>query len=256
MDNEIIKNTIKVGNSAGVLLPKQWLNSRVKIILEPLNIKQDIINFLLNENLLENIIGVYLAGSYARKEETIDSDVDVLVITRDINKNIKNGKYDLTIISEKKLKEQIENNAFPLIPMLRESVPIINSEFINKYKQAKLTKKNIKFYLETSKSALKVIKEFLNLSEEKISDNIAYSVILRLRGVYITECLNNNKIPNNKNFLALIKKISNDNEIYFAYKRAKERPSQIRKTSITSVQKIYEYIKFKVEEQEKWIKNN
>jgi predicted nucleotidyltransferase len=256
MTNEIIKNTIKVGNSAGVLLPKQWLNSRVKISLESLNIKQDILDILLQENLLENVIGIYLAGSYARKEETIESDVDVLVITKDINKNIQNGKYDLILISKKRLEEQIEDNAFPLIPMIRESIPIINSEFISEYKKTKLTPKNMKFYLETSKSALNVIKEFLNLSEEKISDNIAYSIVLRLREVYIAECLNNNKIPNNRDFLALIKKISNDNEIYSSYKRAKERPSKIKKTSIISAQKIYEYIKTKIDEQEKWIKNN
>jgi len=40
---ELIKNTIRVGNSAGVLLPKEFLNTQVKVVLQPLNIEKDVI---------------------------------------------------------------------------------------------------------------------------------------------------------------------------------------------------------------------
>jgi len=85
---ELIKTTIRVGNSAGVLLPKKYLNSQVKIILEPLNIEKDVIDILMKENLLTDVMGVYLTGSYAREEQNIESDIDILVITSNINKKI------------------------------------------------------------------------------------------------------------------------------------------------------------------------
>ena len=50
---ELIKNTIRVGNSAGVLLPKEFLNTQVKIVLQPLNIEKDILDILMEEKMLK-----------------------------------------------------------------------------------------------------------------------------------------------------------------------------------------------------------
>ena len=52
MDTVLIKKTIRVGNGAGVLLPKEWLNTEVKVVLQPLNIEKDILDILRNENKL------------------------------------------------------------------------------------------------------------------------------------------------------------------------------------------------------------
>ena len=52
MENELIKKTIRVGNSAGVLLPKEWLNTEVKVVLQPRNIEKDILDILRGENKL------------------------------------------------------------------------------------------------------------------------------------------------------------------------------------------------------------
>ena len=68
---EIIKNAIRVGNSAGVLLPRGWLGSQVKVILEPLNIEKEVIEILMQEKILEDALGVYITGSYARNEQSI-----------------------------------------------------------------------------------------------------------------------------------------------------------------------------------------
>ena len=103
---ELIKNTIRVGNSAGVLLPKEFLNTQVKIVLQPLNIDKDVLNILIEEKMLKNVLGCYLTGSYARKEQTIESDVDILVITDKINKRIKKGKYEITCISRGEVERQ------------------------------------------------------------------------------------------------------------------------------------------------------
>ena len=90
---ELVKNTIRVGNSAGVLLPREWLGSQVRVILEPLNLDKEIVEILMRAKILGDVLGAYIVGSYARGEQTIESDIDVLVITGSINKKIKIGKY-------------------------------------------------------------------------------------------------------------------------------------------------------------------
>ena len=221
---EIIKNTIRVGNSAGVLLPRKWLNSQVKVILEPLNIEKEVLEILIEENILKEVLGVYLIGSYARNEQTIESDVDILVITNNINKKIKKNKYEIICITREDIKNQLEKNILPILPMIKESKAIINENLIKDYINHPLTKKNLRFHIETSKSALKVIKEAIKISEEEkedISDNIVYSLVLRLREAYIIDCLIKNKPWNNKELINLIKRLSGSGEAYQGYIRAK-----------------------------------
>ena len=78
---EILKTTTSWGNSAGVLLPREWKNKEVKVILidRTLQIKKEIFDIL--NDYLSDIVGIYLVGSYARGEQIERSDVDVLVIT-------------------------------------------------------------------------------------------------------------------------------------------------------------------------------
>ena len=61
MENkEFYRRTVKVGNSAGVLLPKSLLGAEVKVsvINMPHNLKKDALRIL--EPILENIIGIYI----------------------------------------------------------------------------------------------------------------------------------------------------------------------------------------------------
>lgn len=243
---ELIKDTIKLGNSAGVLLPKQWLNSRVKIILEPLNVEKDVLDILINENALKDTIGVYIVGSYARKEETIDSDVDILAITNNIDKKIKKGKYDILMISRNELEKQIENNALPLIPMIKESVVIINPELLYEYNNAELTKRNLKWHIDTTKSAIKVIEKDIEISKEltkrNISDNMAYSLILRLRTIYLIDCIKENRLWRKKEFLDLIVNISGSLKAYEGYLRAKNNKKIQNTLPIAEAERLMNYI--------------
>ena len=78
----ITKLVQKFGNSAHVVLPKEYIGKRIRFIAEPKtfdDIKSQVLEIL--KPYLENILGIYLYGSYARNEQIIDSDVDILVIT-------------------------------------------------------------------------------------------------------------------------------------------------------------------------------
>ena len=86
-----IKKAIKAGNSSAVILPRAWLNKEVRIELikkTPEAILYDVLEILKKHILLESITGVYLVGSYARGEEDENSDIDVLVITNNIDKEM------------------------------------------------------------------------------------------------------------------------------------------------------------------------
>jgi len=225
MKQELIKPIIKMGNSACVLLPKKWINgkARIELIEKPLNIKKDILEIL--DSYLEDILGIYLVGSYAREEETIESDIDVLVITNKINKKINNGKYEMILISKENLEKTLKKNILPLLPMLREAKPIFNSNLIKNYKNTLINKTNLKWHIETTKSALKINKEFIKLAEEtneNISDGILYSLILRLREIYIIQNLKKNKITFNKDFKKFIFSITGSLKSYEAYLRGKK----------------------------------
>lgn len=245
MENEIIKNTIPLGNSAGVLLPKNWLNSRVKIILEPLNVERDVLDILIEEDLLKNILGVYLVGSYARKEETIESDVDILVITDKINKRIEKGKYEIVLISKDELERQLIENILPILPMIKEAKTIINEDLRREHFNQPLTKKNIKWHIDTTKSAMKVVREFIKLAEEteeKVGDAASYSLILRLRTLYIIDCLRKGKLWSKKEFLDLVKKISGSLIAYERYLSSKNKNTTEYKLPVEEAKKLMDYI--------------
>jgi len=250
---QIIKKIIRVGNSAGIVLPKSWHGgeARVELIKKPLNIEEDVLKIL--KPYLPNILGIYLVGSYARGEQTAESDVDVLVITSNINKRIEKGKYHILILPLEDVENTLKNNIIPLLPMLKEARPLMNSNLLEKYAKFLITKKNLKWHIETTKSALRISKEFIeiaNMDKIPISDNIMYSLILRLRGVYIVDCLINNKKSTKKGFLRLIKKITGSTESYKSYIGSKTNQRKKEVISTREARKIYNYIKEKIKGQD------
>ena len=254
---ELVKNTIKVGNSAGVLLPRQWLGNKVRVILEPLNLDKEIVEILMQEKILGDVLGAYIVGSYARGEQTIESDIDVLIITTSINKKIKRGKYEIICISQEEIKSQIERNILPILPMIKEAKTIINKELIKQYAVSKLTLKNLLYHIETTKSAMKVVEKDIGFSKEmneKASDASAYSLILRLRTLYITECLKHGKIGGRKDFLKLVKNISGSTVAYERYLCSKNKNTEESRLPIEEAKKLMRYINKKILELEKWLK--
>ncbi len=253
----IIKPVIRLGNSAGVILPREWLNGQARVVLvkAPSNINKEVFEIL--DSVLESVLGIYLVGSYARGEEKEDSDIDVLVITSDINSKIKKGKYDIILISKKNLESELDNNILPLLPMLKEAKPITNKDLIREYQSTSLSHKNLKWHFETTKTALNVIKEAVELAKErkeKISANIVYSLILRLRQVLIVSSLIANRKATNEELKRIIKKLTGSLESYKAYKLAKEKINNNKILNTESAENILSFIKEKIEEQKKWIK--
>ncbi len=253
---ELIRPIVKVGNSAGLVLPREWLNGRAKVILIEKAPEPEKEIFDIVKDYLTEIKALAIVGSYARGEKTRESDVDVLVVTESTNKRIKQGKYEIIMISEEKLEEQLEQNVLPFLPMIKEAKPIINEKLFEKYKNTKLTNRNLAFHFETTKSAMNVVKKYLELIEEDkratVSDSIVYSLILRLREWYIVECLIKNKRQSKKELITLVKDIGGSYEPYYAYARSKNEEKDRNITSIDEALKIHHYLFKKIREQQEW----
>ena len=191
-------------------------------------------------------------GSYARGEQTKKSDVDVLVITGDTNGKIRREKYEIILILETILENNLKTNIISLFPMLKEAKTIINKGLVKKYISIKLNKKNLAWHVSTTKTALRVQKAFISLAEierENISDGIIYSLVLRLRGVYLVDCFKNNKKATNKGLRKLVRDLTNSEESYEAYLRSKLNEKEQIIIKVEAVKKIYDYIEKKIKEQ-------
>ncbi len=213
----IIKKTRTVGTSSGVLLPKSWLGKNVVVTLhfpsqeeilnETLSLVKDKISF-------KEIKGIYIIGSYARGDFNTESDIDILVITSSKNGIIKKDNYEINIISESILLKNLKTNLYIQIA-IKESVPLLNSDLIEKIKKLN-TKLNTKKTTSEIKHTIKINKEAISMYEKKVPDGIIYSIVLRLRELFFLNSLIMKFNYNHKKFISLI-----GQEKYDAYLRIK-----------------------------------
>ena len=221
MESHVIKQTFRLGNSAGVILPIEWKGKKVEVKLIEKSISREVLEILDEEKLLTNTMGIFLSGSYARGEENSTSDIDILVITDSIDKQIKRGKYEILLVSKNKLDVSISNNLY-FISLIREAKVILNAYLLNFYKKNSKGF-SIKKSLDDIKSALKINEKAISIDDklgDKGSDEVIYSIILRLREIYLIECLKKDKVYSNKDFLGVISKVSIE-EAYNSYIRVK-----------------------------------
>ncbi len=230
-EEQIIKVVKVFGNGAHIFVPKEWAGEQIVLVRpKKKSLKDKIIEVL--SPYLDSIAGVYLYGSYARSEQTENSDIDLFVVT---NKKIKIKEKGFEIISLE--QEEIEN-AIKLEPLLvysilSEAQVIINSELLEKLKiEHKPKLADFGSFFKDSERMIKVNKDFIDAEKgEHIStEAVIYSLVLRLRGLFIVKCLLVNRVYNHKSFKEWIsckmKNIDFDS-IYDAYKCSK-RDSKIR----------------------------
>ena len=220
------KTVQRFGNSGHVVLPKEYVGKRIRFILEPKSfedIKFEVLGIL--KPYLENILGVYLYGYYARNEQTIDSDVDILVITNTKLKVIdKINSYSIVSATVMELESTLKNNAVLLLPIVKEARTIINPGLLEKYKEYKFTNNNTKWFIETSMHVLELNKKGLDLNFE--IGSIVYSLMLRIRGLLMIKLMLNNQLYSKALLFSYLK--SNElpqnkiEELYKIYNKEKD----------------------------------
>ncbi len=243
--NVQIKKAVKAGNSSAVVLPRAWLGKevRVEIIRKSQGmILLEVIEILMNYISLENVIGIYLIGSYARGEEENNSDIDVLVISSECDEIINEGVYSIFVVSEGVLKEKLERDLFPIGQMIKEAKALLNSDYIDSI-NVRVSRKNIKWYLDTTKDKLDLIKKIIDLNKEKVDCRVGYTLVLRLRTLYIIKKLIENEDYMKEEFVGLVRKVSGGNNAYNCYLNIKNNGKNKSYMNMDEVKRMYDYLK-------------
>ncbi|MFH1256965.1 MAG: DUF2080 family transposase-associated protein [Candidatus Diapherotrites archaeon] len=203
---EVVKEVVPFGNGSIVYTPKKWVGQTVRVILEgePLNLRESIMEPL--QPFLEHVKGVFLHGSFARNEQSRESDIDVLVVADEKFVPEKKGRLDFTVISEAVLRKELAGkDPFYVYNILQEARPILNESLLKELKGIKIDKRNFKWLLDESESALKIAKEFLELDRQQKRETldstaIIYTMVLRLKRLFMVQRVLENKKYSNKGF--------------------------------------------------------
>jgi len=243
---QIVKTTREVGTSAGVLLPRSWLNKEVVVTLHSPSkqeITKKVIDMLAEKELLVNVIGIYLIGSYARGEERLESDIDVLVVTNGKKGLIKFGNYEISVIPEKNLLKNLKSSLYSILSV-REAKPLVNEKKLEEYKKIEHSL-NLRELINEIRSIVKVnrnsVEDYLD-SEENVPDGLVYSVVLRARELYSIKSILKNRDYEKEKFLKIV-----GEESYRAYSRVKMDKKDKKEVSPKEAIKL-------IELSEKWLK--
>ncbi|MEK6880942.1 MAG: DUF2080 family transposase-associated protein [Nanoarchaeota archaeon] len=246
IEEQIIRNVKIFGNGAHVFVPKEWVGEQVVLVRPKRSLKGRILEVL--EPYLESIIGVYLYGSYARKEQTQDSDIDLLIITNEKVK-IRERGFEIISLEQKEIEKAIKLEPLLMYSIFLEAKPIINSKLIGEFKERykpKLT--DFKDFLKDCERIININKDFLELETGKytLNEAVIYSLILRLRGLFILKFLIDRKIYSNKDFKKWIIKNLPEidfNSIYKAYRFSKIDKKFIQKIKVSDVKLLLEFFR-------------
>ncbi len=224
---EIRRIATPVGNGSHIIVPKEWEGYEVVLtrVIEN-NPQKEILKIL--EPYLGNIIGVYVYGSYARKEQGKGSDVDVIVITNKKLGAVEIKKpFDITFVDKSKIDNFKRINPVLFYSFLFEAEAILNEDFLEQLrnKEIKGIKQYLKPYLEDTSRVLKINKQFIELDKSEkvifVDANVIYSLILRLRGIFIIDNLLKNEGFSNDSFLRILRnKLAHDPQGYYNLYRA------------------------------------
>jgi predicted nucleotidyltransferase len=205
----IEKEVVGFGNGSIVYTPKKWVGKKVLVILEekPLDIKGETMEIL--KPYLSSIEGIFLFGSFARNEQNEKSDIDLLVIA---DKKIglgKKEKFDFLIKTREQFEKEIrtDSSLFPS-QIVSEAKPILNEPLLNELKKVKANP-DFKEVFDSTLGAFKKTKELLETNQDKEyleSNAVIYSLILRLKTLFIIQCRKKNQAFSNKKFKELLKK--------------------------------------------------
>jgi len=224
---EIKRIATPVGNGSHIIVPKEWEGYEIVLtrIIES-DPKKEILTIL--EPYFENIIGVYIYGSYARKESRKGSDIDIMVITDKKISGIEVKKpFDITFLEEEKIDSLKKRNPVLFYSFLFEAEPILNAGYLEQLrkKEIKVVKRYFMDYLEDSERVIKINKGFLELDQSSnvkfVDANLIYSLILRLRGMFIIDNLLKGEKFSNNSFLKILRdKLAHDPQSYYDLYRA------------------------------------
>lgn len=241
---QIVRMPRLIGNGAHIFVPREWIGNRVVLIRTKGGIRERILDVI--DEHLESIEGVFLYGSHARGEAVEDSDIDLLVIT---NKKIKMKAegFEIICLERDSIEKAIKLEPLIIYSALGEAKPIINSALLEELREKyKPDIEEFREYIEDTKRIININRELID-KEDKESKDLAvpYSLILRLRGLYIIKCIIEGKIYSHDSFKKWILNNVKDidyNSIYKAYRALKNNKKEKVKIKVYELSKLLELL--------------
>lgn len=253
LQEQLLKPVVSSGNGAVVYVPKQWIGSQVVVIrpIEHKSLRERIVEPLIDN--MEKVVGVYLYGSYARAEQTKESDIDVLVIAKEKFRIEKAGNISYSMATLDEIKKTIKENSILAMPFILEAKAVINTPLLEELRSLK-SEMNFEWFLQSTGQILE--KHRLILAEIERTEgqdkqlqlgNLIYSLILRLRGMFIVKCIYGGRNYSSAAFLEFLgKKVGLvQAKLFFdIYRKVRDdRDKEIETTSVDSVKKLFEIAK-------------
>lgn len=164
----------------GVHLPRNRIGKKAAV-----NLKDIILDAF--SPYRRDICGLFLYGSYARGEQSEESDIDVLAVCA---KKLpgKIGSICILCGSADEIKQRIRSDPVGYYSMVREAVPIVNAPLLDELKRIESDEKNLSVFFDWTKRALDVSKEYL---DSGFGDYplVVYLLVRGVRGLFILKCL-------------------------------------------------------------------
>jgi len=261
--DSIEKEVVKFGNGSIVYTPKKWIGERVLVVLErkPLDIKNAVLELLKPH--LESVEGIALFGSYARNEQTEESDIDVLVISSKRISLAEKGKFDFLVKTKKDfIREARGNNSLYFYQVLREARPILNEPLLKELMRIKI-KPDFENFLDSTLGAFKTVSMLLEVERKRgkkylDSNTCIYSLILRIRTLFLIQNFFKNRAFSSKKFRKLLEshgfsdeKVKEFLEIYRA-ERDKREPAV--RVLLSDAEKLFKAAKIEFLKAEELVK--
>jgi|SRR3989344_1550958 len=226
----------KFGNGGHIVLSKEYVGKKVKFLLDTKSfndIKSEILDIL--EPYLENILGVYLHGSYAINEQSPESDINILVVVGEYEKIDDVDDYSIDTISLKGLEKKLKEDAIFIIPKLSEAKTIINPELLKGYKDCRFTKGNTKYYLEQTKIIINLNKTWI-----KMGYGLGVSSLISvIRGLYMIKWENYSK----SSFLGFLEDHGLDTGKLYELYYKEQRRIKVKDSSTVSKEDLRKLVK-------------
>ncbi len=246
---QIIREARLFGNGAHVFVPKEWAGEHILLIKEE-SVEKRIMKVI--EPHLAIIKGAYLYGSRARGDFDESSDIDLFIITsKDLKLRAKN--FEIICLKEDKIEDAIKVSYMMIYSILAEAKPIINSELLEKLREKYKPKiEYFKEFLESCNRIININEMFLEEDKERGENSgaVIYSLVLRLRGIFIINCLLSKEEYSHEKFIKWVSskaRVLSFENIHEGYREFKNDKKISRKINNDDLLKLLNLLKLEVE---------
>lgn len=245
----IEKEVVGFGNGSIVYTPKKWIGKKVLVVLEekPLDIEGSAMELL--KPYLSSVEGVFLYGSFARGEQTEESDVDIVVIADKKIPLKRKGRFDFLVEGREEFIEKLrEDFHLFLYQMVSEAKPILNESLLDELKEVKVEADFEKTFEETL-GAFKNTQMLLGVDKKRgrkyLTSNVCvYSLILRLRTLLLIQYFLKKQKFSNKKFKEMVKghgfKGKTVNDFFEVYRAERDDRKTSVKILLSDAEKLFE----------------